>query len=157
MSLFSRTNPDKLETNSEKIILEQSKSIDPNKQYFSPKREYGADIKMQNIALPDSIPLKIDAVVSLSSIDSLNGLLVIDVVFENGEKLWKGKNLSLYRGVDSAYFTFASLIIPENKKGIKELKVYIWNNKKDSFSATRVDVQIKENKEGYVYLPHFYD
>jgi hypothetical protein len=157
MSLFSRTNPNKLETSSEKIIKEQTMSIDPKKQYFSPKREYGANNKMQNVTLPDSIPLKIDAVVSLSSIDSLKGLLVIDVVFENGDKLWKGKNLSLYRGFDSTYFAFTSLVIPDNTKGIKELKVYIWNNKKETFNVFNVQVQIIENKEGYVYLPQFYN
>jgi uncharacterized membrane protein len=156
MSLYSRTNPDKLETYSEVIVLERAESIPEKKQLFTPNKEYGANVEFQDINLPDSIPLIIEAMVFVSSIDSLKGMLVIDAILGNGEKLWKAKNLSLYRASDSAYFAFTSLSIPGNSKKIKKLKVYIWNNKKEAFNVTDVSVKIKENKEGYVFLPHYY-
>ena len=156
MSLFSRKNQKIQKDYSEVVLFNQSETIEKEKQNFEADRAYGANIKVHNIVLTDSIPLIIEAMVSVLSGDSLESLLVIDALLENGEKLWKGTNLSIFKSQDSSYYAFTSLTLPENAQGIKELKVYIWNNKKERFSASRVGVQIKENKDGYVYKTHYF-
>lgn len=156
ITLFTKKTPANQKLFNEFTVFEKERIIKKEDQHFNIDREYGANINVQNIVLPDSIPLKIETMATISSVDSLKGLLVIDALLENGEKLWKGKNLSIFKSSDSTYSAFTTLTLPENTKGIKELKVYIWNKDKEDFLAKDVQVQIKENKDRYVYNTHYF-
>ena len=150
MTLYARNNQDKLDFIPENTYFSNSKSIENAEQNMKPTMEYGANLNLENIILPDSVPLKIEAKVALSSADSLGGVLVIDAMFDDDQKIWRGKNLSLFKNSDSVYFAYTTLEIPNNTKEIINLKVYIWNNKKENFKVLNVQVQIKEHLNRYV-------
>ena len=155
MTLYARNNLKKLDFIPENNFYTKSKSLENANRKMMPDLEYGANLSLENIILPDSIPLKIEARVALLSKDSLGGNLVIDVLFDDEQKLWRGKNLSLFENSDSAYYAFTTLVLPDNTKEIKKLKVYVWNNKKEEFIVLNVQVKITENLESHVYDTYY--
>lgn len=155
MTLYARNNREKLNFIPENTYFSTSKSIEKADQNMKPAMEYGANLNLENIILPDSIPLKIEARVAISSTDSLDGVLVIDALIDDDQKLWRGKNLSLFKNSDSVYYAFTTLAIPDNTKEIKKLKVYIWNNNKEVFKVLNVQVQIKEHLDRRVFDTYY--
>jgi len=151
MTLYARNNHNKSDLIPENIFYSKSKSIENADQNMMPDMEYGASLNLENIILPDSIPLKIEATVALSSIDSLGGVLVIDALFDDDQKLWRGKNLSLFENSDSVYYAYTTMALPDNTKEIKKLKIFVWNNKKEKIKVLNVRVQIKEHLNRRVY------
>jgi len=151
MTLYARNNHNKSGLIPENIFYSKSKSIENADQNMMPDMEYGASLNLENIILPDSIPLKIEATVALSSIDSLGGVLVIDALFDDDQKLWRGKNLSLFENSDSVYYAYTTMALPDNTKEIKKLKIFVWNNKKEKIKVLNVRVQIKEHLNRRVY------
>ena len=67
MTLYTRNNQKKLDIIPENNYYSRSKSIEMIDQNMLPDMEFGANLNIENIILPDSIPLKIEArVIKLS-------------------------------------------------------------------------------------------
>lgn len=155
MTLYARNNHKKLKFIPVNNYFTQKKTLDSISQNIISSKEFGANLNLENISVPDTIPLKIEAKISLSSSDSLTGVLVIDVLLEDNQKLWRGKNLSLLKNSDSIYYAYTTLILPDNTKNIKILKVYIWNNNKEAFKVFNAQVQIKEQFDTKAYDTYY--
>lgn len=157
MTLYARNKPQKTDFIPEVSFFSEFRSINKANQNMEMNKEYGANLNLENIDVPDTIPLKIEAKVSLLSEDSLVGVLVIDALLEDDQKLWRGKNLSLYKNSDSVYYAFTTLAIPDKTKKIKNLKVYIWNKNKEDFKMFNVQVRIKKFLDRQVYETYYFE
>jgi len=156
ITLFARENTSVKSSIPQWNIFIEKKQLDESEAFINQEVEWGSSIKINNIELPDSLNLKIEAKAILSSTDTVKSILVVDALLENGEKLWRGISLSDYFLKDSIYPAYCSQSLPDHTSKIKELKVYIWNNKKQGFNVHELSVKIIIDKEQEVYHHHFY-